>query len=322
MELLFVGSIIFIASVAIIELSRVAWNNLHSVQRVKLRKRLQAYATLQQADGNLDIVRKRVMSRIPVVQRILQHTPGMRRLDRLVLQANTGSSLDFYLLCALTSAVLAFAAAKLYLHHTSLALVIALAAGLLPVLYLVQKKQKRLEKFRRQLPEALELISRALKAGHAFTSGMKLAADQFGDPLGPEFEETLDEINFGVGVTDALRNLARRIDCQEIKYFVVAVILQRETGGNLAEIIESLAYLIREKFKLNGKVQALTAEGRLSAVILVLLPFCIVAYLRIVNKAYLDLLFAEPLGRSMLVGSGIMMVAGIFVIRRMIQIKY
>lgn len=322
MELLFVGSIIFIASVVIIELSRVAWNNLHSVQRVKLRKRLQAYATLQQAAGNLDIVRKRVMSRIPVVQQILQHTPGMRRLDRLVLQANTGSSLDFYLLCALTAAVSAFAAAKLYLHHTSLALVIALAAGLLPVLYLVQKKQKRLEKFRRQLPEALELISRALKAGHAFTSGMKLAADQFGDPLGPEFEETLDEINFGVGVTDALRNLARRIDCQEIKYFVVAVILQRETGGNLAEIIESLAYLIREKFKLSGKVQALTAEGRLSAVILVLLPFCIVAYLRIVNKAYLDLLFAEPLGRTMLVGSGIMMVAGIFVIRRMIQIKY
>jgi tight adherence protein B len=167
-----------------------------------------------------------------------------------------------------------------------------------------------------------ELISRALKAGHAFTSGMKLAADQFGDPLGPEFEETLDEINFGVSVPDALRNLARRIDCQEIKYFVVAVILQRETGGNLAEIIESLAYLIREKFKLSGKVRALTAEGRLSAVILVLLPFCIVAYLRIVNGAYLELLFNHPMGRMMLTGSGVMMVAGIFVIRRMIQIKY
>jgi tight adherence protein B len=322
MELLFVGSVIFIASVAIIELSRVAWNNLHSVQRVKLRKRLQAYATLQQADGNLDIVRKRIMSKIPFVQQILQNTPGMHRMDLLVQQANTGTSLDFYLLCSLTAAVSAFAAARLYLHQTFLALAISFAASLLPVLSLIQKKRKRIEKFRHQLPEGLELISRALKAGHAFTSGMKLAADQFGDPLGPEFEETLDEINFGVSVPDALRNLARRINCQEIKYFVVAVILQRETGGNLAEIIESLAYLIREKFKLNGKVQALTAEGRLSAVILVLLPFCIVAYLRIVNRAYLDLLFTDPMGRMMLAGSGIMMVAGIFVIRRMIQIKY
>jgi tight adherence protein B len=139
MELLFIGSIIFIASVAIIELSKAAWNNLHSVQRVKLRKRLQAYAALQKADGNLDIVRKRLMSKIPMVQHILQHTPGMRRLDRLVLQANAGSSLDFYLLCALTAAVLAFAAAQLFLHHTCLALIIALAASLLPALHLVQK---------------------------------------------------------------------------------------------------------------------------------------------------------------------------------------
>lgn len=322
MELIIVGSIIFIASVVIIELSKVAWNNLHSVQRVKLRKRLQTYATSQQADGNLDIVRKRLMSKIPMVQQVLQHTPGMRSLDLLVQQANTGSSLDYYLLCSLTAAVSAFAAAKLYLHHTPLALVVGLAASLLPVLHLLQKKRNRIEKFRHQLPEGLELISRALKAGHAFTSGMKLAADQFGDPLGPEFDETLDEINFGVSVPDALRNLARRVNCQEIKYFVVAVILQRETGGNLAEIIESLAYLIREKFKLSGKVKALTAEGRLSAVILILLPFCIVAYLRIVNKGYLDLLFTDPMGRMMLAGSAIMMVAGIFVIRRMIQIKY
>jgi tight adherence protein B len=222
----------------------------------------------------------------------------------------------------LAAAAAGFAVAKIFLLQTLPALGIALTLSLLPVLHLIRLKQKRIQKFQKQLPEGLELISRALKAGHAFTSGMKLAADQFNDPLGPEFEETLDEINFGVSVPDALRSMARRIDCQEIKYFVVAVILQRETGGNLAEIIESLAYLIREKFKLMGKVEALTAEGKMSAVILVLLPFFIIAYLRMVNGEYLSLLFSEPIGRMMLAGAGGMMAAGILVIRKMIKIKF
>ncbi|MGD9364238.1 MAG: type II secretion system F family protein [Desulfobacteraceae bacterium] len=322
MEPMFIGIVIFIALVAIIELSKITWNNLHSVQRVKIRKRLKQYASLQQSDGSLDIVRKRLLSKSPFVHHVLQHIPGVRRMDRLVLQTNADHQLDFYLLCILAAAVVGFAVAKIFLHQTLPALGIALALSLLPVLHLIQLKQKRILKFQKQLPEGLELISRALKAGHAFTSGMKLAADQFNDPLGPEFEETLDEINFGVSVPDALRNLARRIDCKEIKYFVVAVILQRETGGNLAEIIESLAYLIREKFKLMGKVEALTAEGKMSAVILVLLPFFIIAYLRIVNGEYLNLLFSEPVGRMMLAGAGVMMAAGILVIRKMIKIKF
>lgn len=322
MEPLYIGIIIFIASVAIIELSKMAWNNLHSVQRVKIRKRLKQYASLQQSDGSLDIVRKRLLSKSPLVHHVLRHIPGLGRMDRLVLQANADHQLDFYLLCMLAASAAGFTVAKIFLHQTLPALGIGLAMGLLPVLHLIMLKQKRIQKFQKQLPEGLELISRALKAGHAFTSGMKLAADQFNDPLGPEFEETLDEINFGVSVPGALRNLARRIDCREIKYFVVAVILQRETGGNLAEIIESLAYLIREKFKLMGKVEALTAEGKMSAVILVLLPFFIIAYLRIVNGEYLGLLFSEPMGRMMLAGAGGMMAAGIVVIRKMIKIKF
>ncbi len=322
MELFFIGIIIFIAFVAIIELSKMAWRNLHSVQRVKIRKRLKQFSSLQQSDGSLDIVRKRLLSKSPAVNHVLQFIPGMRRMDRLVLQANADHHVDFYLLGTVAGAVIGFALAKIFLHQTLPALGIALALSLAPLVYLIQLKQKRLRKFQKQLPEGLELISRALKAGHAFSSGMKLAADQFDDPLGPEFEETLDEINFGVSVPDALRNLARRIDCQEIKYFVVAVILQRETGGNLAEIIESLSYLIREKFKLMGKVEALTAEGKMSAVILVLLPFFIIAYLRIVNGAYLSLLFSEPMGRMMLAGACVMMAAGILVIRKMIKIKF
>jgi tight adherence protein B len=188
-------------------------------------------------------------------------------------------------------------------------------------LYLKLLKQKRIEKFQKQLPDALDLIARALKAGHAFTGGIKLAADEFDDPLGPEFSETLDEINFGVSVADALKNLAKRIECHEIKYFVVGVILQRETGGNLAELVETLANLIRENFKFQGKVRTLSAEGRLSAIILVVLPFLIGAWIRFSSPEYMDLLITDPIGRIMLAIALIMMIIGIFVMKKMVQIK-
>ncbi len=322
MERLFIGIIIFFTLVACIELIRLAWNNMRSVQRIKIRKRLKQYSGLRSAAGGTGIERKRLLSNIPFIHRLLWRLPGMRRLDRLVLQASAEHPLDHYLAWSLALTAIGFAVTRIFFHHTLTATLVALGSGLLPALQLLQLKQKRTDKFQKQLPEALELISRALKAGHAFTSGMKLAADQFDAPLGPELGETLDEINFGVSVPEALRNMTRRIDCQEMKYFVVAVILQRETGGNLAEIVESLAYLIREKFKLMGKVQALTAEGKLSAVILVMLPFVIVAYIRMVNPGYLNLLLSESIGRFMLVGAAAMMVAGIFVIRRMIHIKF
>ena len=160
-----------------------------------------------------------------------------------------------------------------------------------------------------------------MKAGHAFSGGMSLAADEFDDPLGPEFSETLDEINFGVSVADALKNLAGRIDCEELRYFVVGVILQRETGGNLAELIETLANLIRERFKFDGKVRTLTAEGRLSAVILILLPFAVFGYLWIRNPNFLSPLITEPSGPFMIIGAIVMMIIGAIVMKRMVDIK-
>jgi tight adherence protein B len=197
----------------------------------------------------------------------------------------------------------------------------ALAAGTLPFLSLKRMKRKRTEKFKRQLPEGLGLIARSMKAGHALTTGMKLASEEFDDPLGPELSETLDEINFGISVAEALKNLARRIDCQEIKYFVVAVILQRESGGNLAELMESLAELIREKFKFQGKVHTLSAEGRLSAIILVALPFLILLILHLTSPTYLTPLFAEPAGRFMLGGAALMLVLGIVAMKNLVKIK-
>jgi tight adherence protein B len=175
--------------------------------------------------------------------------------------------------------------------------------------------------FEKQLPEGLGLIARALRAGHAFTSGMKLAADEFGDPLGPELRETLDEINFGLSVPEALKNLARRVDCPDLSFFVVSVILQRETGGNLSEIIENLARLIRERFKFRGKVRTLSAEGRLSAVVLLLIPFVLFGVLFVVNRPYVTTLMVDPIGKALAGIAGLMMILGIIMIKRIIKVE-
>jgi tight adherence protein B len=248
-------------------------------------------------------------------------TPGVQKLDDLISSANTRFTLGFFILLTILITSLGFMLGVVLFNNKIIALVLPPIFGCFPFLYLSYLKQKRMKKFKTQMPEALELISRALKAGHALTGAMRLAADEFEDPLGPEFAETLDEINFGVSVPEALKNLSKRIDIPEIKYFVVGIILQRETGGNLAELMDTLSNLVREKFKFEGKVRTLAAEGKLSAVVLVCLPFAIIAYLKIAQPKYMNLLFSDPIGRLMALVAGIMMIIGIFVIKKMIKIE-
>ena len=209
---------------------------------------------------------------MPFINRILSLLPGIDRLQLTINQANVKYTLGFFILFSMALGLTGYLFCSVFTKNALLSFPTAVAACSLPLFYVQFKKKKRMGKFEKQLPEALGLIARALRAGHAFTSGMKLAAEEFGDPLGPYFEETLDEINFGVSVADALKNLALRVDCPDMRFFVVSVILQRETGGNLAEIIEGLAHLIRERFKFRGKVRTLSAEGRLTGKILVVLP--------------------------------------------------
>ena len=178
-----------------------------------------------------------------------------------------------------------------------------------------------MEKFQRQLPDALDLVARALKAGHAFTGGLRMVAEELGDPIGTEFEKTLNEINFGVGVPEALKNLSNRVDCPDLKFFITSVIIQRETGGNLAEILTKITSLIRERFKLQNRVQVLASEGKLSAIILIAIPFVIALALSVLNPVYIKTLFTDPIGKILVAFALIMMIIGIFVMKRMIQIK-
>jgi tight adherence protein B len=148
-----------------------------------------------------------------------------------------------------------------------------------------------------------------------------MVGDEFADPMGTEFDKTLAEINFGAGVAEALKNLARRVDCPDLHFFVVAILIQRETGGNLAEIAENIAQLIRKRFELQDRVRALAAEGKLSAIVLFALPFLLALAISVVNPSYLGVLFTDPIGKGMLGVAAVMMVTGAIVIKKMIHIK-
>ena len=286
MEFFLIGIGIFVFAVVIIELVAFAIRNSSSAKSAKIRKKLRKYSYEDGGEEGADILKKRIYSEVPFFNRLLQNTPGVAKLEQLVMQANVKYPMGFYVLLALLLAAIGYMGGRFFLRDQYQSLLLMVTCGFLPFVYLSYLKRKRVEKFKRQLPDGMDLIARALKAGHAFSGGMSLAADEFDDPLGPEFSETLDEINYGVSVGDALKNLAARVDCGEIKYFVVGVILQRETGGNLAELMETLAGLIRERFKFDGKVKTLTAEGRISAVILILLPIGIFGYLWLTNPNF------------------------------------
>lgn len=313
--------VLFVTSVFIIELFVYAYKTMRNPHRKVIQRRLKTLSSSEYANDSHDITRKRLLSKVPLLNTILLHTPGVRPLDRLLQQANVQSPLGVFILLAAVLALTGYLACSLLTINRVIPLIIAASLVGIPFLYVIRKKKKRMDKFQKQLPEGLELIARSLRAGHAFTSGMKLAADEFDDPLGPEFTATLDEINFGVSVSDALKNLARRVDCADLRYFVVAVILQRETGGNLAEIIESIGYIIRERFKLRGKIRILSAEGKLSAIILVAIPFFVIIVLRFTSPEYINALLFEPAGRIMGAVALFMMVMGIFVMKKMINIK-
>ncbi len=321
MNIVVVGFTIFITSLFVLELFLYAFNSIRHPDRAEVKKRIRALEAHDTGVSPQDILRRRVLSDVPFLNRVLPYIPGVERLESVIKQANVKYTLGVIVLSGMAFGLIGYLLVFFLTGKRLLGILMALALVCVPIYYVFIKKKKRMQKFEKQLPEALGLIARALRAGHAFTSGMKLAADEFQDPLGPEFRETLDEINFGMNVPDALKNFTQRVDCPDLKFFVVSVILQRETGGNLAEIIENLAHLIRERFKFRGKVKVLTAEGRLSAGILVVIPFVVFGIIYLNSPEYLTPLLAEPIGRILMGIAGVLMTLGIVVIRRIIHVE-
>lgn len=312
---------IFVSIVLLIEGGYFAFRSIRKPEVKRVRRRLRGLSPEGYGEEAIDIMRKRTLSEVPWLNRLLLRFRWTDRMNRLLEQAGTQRPLGFFILLSLVLAAAGFLGVSWITSNHLISIPGAAFLALMPFFYIYSKKKRRMQKFQRQLPEALDLIARSLKAGHAFSGGLKMVVDEFDDPISTEFGTTLDEINFGVGVNDALKNLSNGVDCPDLKFFVISVIIQRETGGNLAEILENIAYLIRERFKLQGHIKTLSAEGRLSAAILIALPFIAAFALSLINPDYIGTLFTDPIGRIMVVFAITMMIIGFFVMRRIIAIR-
>ena len=248
------------------------------------------------------------------------HARGMelsRWIEQAGVKAGVGTVLAVAVLAAVAGAVFVGVVARAPWGF-------AVGAGLgfaLPFIALRIKRRRRLLTFEEQFPEALDLISRALKAGHAFATGLKMVADEMPEPVGPEFRKTFDEQNFGLPLKDALENLCLRIPSLDVRFFATAVLIQRETGGNLSEILENLAHVVRERFKILRQVRVFTAHGRLTGYVLLGLPAFLAVALMVINPDHMNLLFRERMGQQMLIGALVMQVFGYLWIQKVIKIE-
>lgn len=199
--------------------------------------------------------------------------------------------------------------------------VAAIGGGVLPLFWLLHRRRKRLKVFAAQLPDGLELLARALRAGHSLQAGFGLVAEEMPAPIGKEFGRVFEEQNLGISMEEALRAMTDRVPNLDLKFFVTAVILQRQTGGDLAEILDKIGRLIRERFTIWGQIQALTGEGRLSGIVLLALPPVLFLAVYRLNPEYIMVLFTDPMGKKMLAGALVMQVLGAIVIKKIINIK-
>ena len=317
-----IGLGVFVATVLLIEGIFLTVRAFKNPERQRVQAKLQELSFEDYQKASTDLERKRVLSALPWLNNLLMKFPFILRLEDIWRQSASQYPLSLYFLTSLLIfAVVLLVTARMVWLHALLRIVFAFLLGSIPFILLYRKKQQRMARFEAQLPDAIDLISRALKAGHAFSTVMRMVANDLGDPIGSEFTRTMAEVSFGADLNQAMKNMLLRVDCPDLKFFVMSVILQRETGGNLAEILGNLSRLMRDRFKLHRKIKTLSAEGRWSAVILVLLPFVLVAVLFLVNPKYVMVLAEDPTGRILVAVTIIMQIVGIFLISKIVRIR-
>ena len=310
--------VIFMLAMGVISLMRSKKDG----EDQKVKERLRQFAINEVETESFDLLlAESSMSQVPWFNRMLEKMRIASNLALLIKQGKAkGTPGTYLLLCALLGLIGGYIG-MVGAERLWIGVFLTGMFGYLPLFYLKRKKNKRMNDFHKQLPEVLDLMSRALKAGHTFGGAMRMVADEFDDPIGSEFGQTLDEINYGMDVDRALDNLLERVDVSDLKFFAVSVNIQRETGGNLAEIISNIARLVRERFVLFGKVRVLSAEGRLSALLLSALPFITAGILYFVNPDYMSLMWTTEIGLNMSYGALFGMTLGILCMRRMVNIR-
>jgi tight adherence protein B len=270
---------------------------------------------------DLDLVRDELLSGVPLINRLMLRWSWSTRFHTYLVQAGLKIKPAKVILISGVVAVLSYLIASYYNLRFPIPAVTGLAFGAIPFGIIAWKRNRRLRQFEEHFPEALDLLGRAVRAGHAFTTGLEMIAKESPEPIASEFRTTFEEQNFGLPLRDAMLNLAERVPLVDVRFFITALLIQKETGGNLAEILDGLARVIRDRFRIYRDVQTRTAQGRLTALILISLPPIMFLILRVVNRDYVQVLFDDPLGPTILAITLGMQIVGSFLLWKIIHIK-
>lgn len=318
---LVVAVLTFVAAMLLVEGLYLVWRARKGPEATKVRARLQALAAVHDRSPEARVLKERLLSQASALDRLVLRLPHARSMEALLVQSGLHWTAARLLAWSAGAAVAGFVLAQAVHQPWYVNAGLTLLAGALPVLYVGHRRTRRLHKIEEQLPDALDLLVRGLRAGHAFSSTLKMAGEELQQPVRSEFAATHDEINFGVSLQQALMNLSERVPVTDLRYFVVAVLIQRESGGNLTEILGNLSRLIRERLKLIARVRVLSSEGRLSAWILGVMPFALAGLLQLTNPDFIGKLWTDPIGIAIVQSMLVLMAIGIVIMRKIIRIR-
>jgi tight adherence protein B len=275
----------------------------------------------KQSPLNLDVIRDELLSSIPVFNTLLSRWSWPGQLQKFISQAGMRLKPGRFVLISAVLGMIAFEVGQVMYGNTYVSIAFSLPALFIPMIFVAVKRARRLSAFEREFPEVIDLLSRSVRAGHSFTSGLEIIASDLPEPVSTEFRIAFDEQRFGLPLRDALLSLCNRVPLIDVRLFVIALLVQKETGGNLVEILDNLSHVIRERFRIAGEVRIRTAQGRLTAGILIALPLIMMVMLHVLDPDYLELLFVDPLGHLMLGAAAAMQTLGAFVVWRIVKIK-
>ena len=273
------------------------------------------------AEDELALLRDEQLSEIPAFDTLLRRSERISRLQEMLAQGGLNLRAGKFLSLSALAGVAAGLIAYVVSNRLEVGGVALLIGFVLPYSYASVQRNRRFSKFEELFPEAIDTLARAVRAGHAFTTALELITNEVAEPVAGEFRQLFEEQKFGMPVRDALMNLTERVPLVDVKFFVTAVMLQRETGGNLAEILDNLSYVIRERFKIQRQVRVYTAQGRLTMALLMGMPPIIVTIMLFVEPSFIRPLFADPIGHILLVAGIALQTVGYFVIRKIIRIQ-
>jgi tight adherence protein B len=292
-------------------------------KRKRMQKRLQE-ALLHSAhteDVEIVLARNELMSEIPWINRALVRLQSAMQLKRMLDQADLHITPSRLVMFSAMAGMLGALAASVVTPYILIMIVCGLFTAVLPFAHVWWKRKKRFDHFLEQLPDGLDLISRALSAGHAFSESLNMVATEMPEPIASEFRKAYEEQNLGLSLKLALENLTQRMPLLDLRMCVTAVLIQRETGGNLAEVLEKVAYTIRERFRIMGDLKTLTTSSRMSAWLLCALPIFVALAVTVMNPEYMSVLWKDPRGHYLIAAAMIMQVTGMLIVKKILNIR-